>query len=113
MTWAAFFAAWAVHFVAAASPGPAVFVTARTGVTRGFRTACWLGVGVAFGACFWAMAAYLGLSVLFKALPSVFLAFKIACAGSPFRCGGMPISRLTAPPKVRAATGPWPPSGWG
>ncbi|MEY4304431.1 MAG: hypothetical protein RIT52_606 [Pseudomonadota bacterium] len=84
MTWAAFFAAWAVHFVAAASPGPAVFVTARTGVTRGFRTACWLGVGVAFGACFWAMAAYLGLSVLFKALPSVFLAFKIA--GGLFLC---------------------------
>lgn len=84
MTWAAFLAAWAVHFLAAASPGPAVLVTARTGVTQGFRTAVWLAVGVGLGACFWAMAAYLGLSVLFKALPSLFLAFKIA--GGAFLC---------------------------
>lgn len=84
MTWAGFLAAWAVHLLAAASPGPAVFVTARTGITQGFHTAVWLAVGVGLGACFWAMAAYLGLSVLFKALPSLFLAFKIA--GGAFLC---------------------------
>lgn len=84
MTGAAFLAATLLHLLAAASPGPAVLLTARTGVTRGFRTAVWLAVGIGLGACFWATAAFLGLAVLFKAAPALFWGFKIA--GGLFLC---------------------------
>lgn len=77
MTLSAFLAAFALHLLAAASPGPAVLLTARTGVTQGFRTGVWLAVGIGLGACFWAVAAFLGLAVLFKAAPALFWFFKI------------------------------------
>lgn len=77
MTFAAFIAAWALHLAAAASPGPAVLMSARTGVTEGFRTAAWLALGLGLGACFWALAALFGMSVLFRVAPSVFWIAKI------------------------------------
>lgn len=78
MTLAAFLAAWALHFVAAASPGPAILMAARTGVTEGFRTGVWLAVGIGLGAVVWAVAALFGLAVLFKAAPALLWGFKIA-----------------------------------
>lgn len=78
MTWTALFAAWALHVVAAASPGPAVLMTARVGVTEGFRTALWLAVGISIGAVFWAAAALFGLALLFKAAPALLWGYKIA-----------------------------------
>lgn len=84
MTAAALFAAWALHFVAAASPGPAVLLAARTGVTHGFRTGVWLAVGIALGACVWALAALSGLALLFQAAPALLWGFKIA--GGLFLC---------------------------
>jgi len=77
MTLTAFAAAWALHLVAAASPGPAVLVTARTGVTQGFRAAAWAAAGVGIGACLWALAALTGLALLFKLAPALFWGFKI------------------------------------
>lgn len=84
MTLTAFLTAWAVHLVAAASPGPAVLMTARTGVTQGFRTGVWLAVGIGIGACIWATAAVFGLAVLFKAAPALLWAFKLT--GAAFLC---------------------------
>lgn len=78
MTLAAFLAAWGLHLVAAASPGPAVLMAARTGVTEGFRTGFWLAVGLGIGAVFWAVAALFGLAVLFKIAPALLWGFKIA-----------------------------------
>ena len=78
MTFAAFVAAWALSFVAAASPGPAVLMAARTGVTEGFRTGVWLAVGIGAGAVFWAAAALFGLAVLFQAAPTLLWGFKVA-----------------------------------
>ena len=66
MTLTAFLAAWALHLVAAASPGPAILMSARTGVTEGFRTGLFLAMGLGLGAVFWAVAALFGLAVLFK-----------------------------------------------
>ncbi|MGL5010751.1 MAG: LysE family transporter, partial [Paracoccaceae bacterium] len=63
MTLTAFAAAWFLHLIAAASPGPAVLMAARTGVTEGFRTGAWLAVGIGIGAVFWALAALFGLAV--------------------------------------------------
>ncbi|MCF1708665.1 LysE family transporter [Tabrizicola sp. J26] len=77
MTLAAFFAAWALSLMAAASPGPAVLMTARVGVTEGLRTGIWLAVGIGIGAVFWATAALFGLSLLFRAAPALLWTLKI------------------------------------
>jgi threonine/homoserine/homoserine lactone efflux protein len=80
MTLAAFATASFLHLLAAASPGPAVLMTARTGVTEGFRTAALLSVGLAAGAVAWAIAALFGLALLFQIAPAALWAFKIAGA---------------------------------
>jgi threonine/homoserine/homoserine lactone efflux protein len=84
MTLAAFATVWFIHLLAAASPGPAILMAARTGVTRGFRTGAWLSLGIGIGALFWAVAALFGLAVLFKIAPALFWGFKIA--GGLFLC---------------------------
>ncbi len=84
MTLAAFAAAWFLHLIAAASPGPAILMAARTGVTEGFRTGALLAVGIGLGAAAWAVAALFGLAVLFKAAPAFLWGFKIA--GGLFLC---------------------------
>ncbi|WP_323038485.1 LysE family translocator [Gemmobacter sp.] len=84
MTLTAFLAAWALHLVAAASPGPAVLMAARTGVTEGFRTGVWLALGLGIGAVVWAVAALFGLAVLFKVAPALLWGFKVA--GGLFLC---------------------------
>jgi threonine/homoserine/homoserine lactone efflux protein len=84
MTLAAFIAAWAVHLIAAASPGPAILMAARIGVTEGFRTGGFLAIGLGLGAVFWALAALFGLAFLFQVAPALFWAFKIA--GGLFLC---------------------------
>ncbi|MCB5411522.1 LysE family translocator [Pseudogemmobacter faecipullorum] len=78
MTLAAFLAAWGLHLVAAASPGPAILMSARLAVTEGFRVSVWLAAGLALGAVFWALAALFGLAILFKIAPALFWGFKIA-----------------------------------
>ena len=80
MTLSAFLAAWAIQLVAAASPGPAILMSARTGVTEGFRTAAWLSLGIGLGAVVWALAALFGLALLFAVAPMLFWAFKVAGA---------------------------------
>nr|WP_245218444.1 LysE family translocator [Rubellimicrobium aerolatum] len=74
---AAFAAAWLIHLLAAASPGPAILMSARTGVTEGFRTGAWLALGIGFGAVVWAMAALFGLAAVFHVAPALFRGFKV------------------------------------
>jgi threonine/homoserine/homoserine lactone efflux protein len=78
MTLAAFATAWFLHFLAAASPGPAVLLCARLAATEGMRVGAFYSIGVAIGGCMWALAALLGLSVLFEVAPGVLWGFKIA-----------------------------------
>lgn len=78
MTLAAFTAAWFLHLLAAASPGPAVLLAARIGVTEGLRTGVFLAIGIGLGALFWAVAALFGLAVLFQLAPAALWAFKVA-----------------------------------
>jgi threonine/homoserine/homoserine lactone efflux protein len=84
VTLAAFLAAWGLHLIAAASPGPAVLMTARTGMTEGFLTAVWVAVGVALGAVVWAIAALFGLAILFTVAPALLWGYKIV--GGLFLC---------------------------
>jgi threonine/homoserine/homoserine lactone efflux protein len=78
MTLAAFLTVALLHLMAAISPGPAVLISARTGVTEGLRTGAFLAIGIGAGAVVWAAAALFGLAVLFQAAPALLWALKIA-----------------------------------
>lgn len=106
MTLAAFLAAWALHLVAAAaSPGPAVLLAARTGVTQGLRIGLWLALGLGLGAVVRAVAALFGLAVLSKAAPALLLGCKIA--GGLFLCRiGLSMWRHATASLAEAGAGP-------
>lgn len=65
---------------AAVSPGPAVLMSARTGLTEGFRTGFMLAMGIGAGAVIWALAAVFGLTLVFQAAPALLWALKLAGA---------------------------------
>lgn len=77
MTIAAFLAFVGLVVFAAVSPGPAVLMSARTGLTEGFRTGLMLAMGIGAGAVFWAAAAMFGLHLLFAMAPALLWALKI------------------------------------
>ena len=80
MTLAAFLAFAGLVIFAAISPGPAVLMAARTGLTEGFRTGVMLAMGIGSGAVVWALAAMFGLNIVFAAAPSLLWALKIGGA---------------------------------
>ncbi|TVP71183.1 MAG: LysE family translocator [Rhodobacteraceae bacterium] len=80
MTLAAFLAFAGLSLMAAISPGPAVLMAARTGLTEGFRTGAWLAAGIGLGGAIWAGAALFGLGVLFAIAPALLWALKIVGA---------------------------------
>ena len=77
MTLTAFIAVALLHLMAAISPGPAVLMAARTGVTEGLRTGFFLAMGIGIGAVFWAAAALFGLNIVFQAAPALLWGLKI------------------------------------
>ena len=76
MTFAAFVAVALLHLIAAISPGPAVLMSARTGVTEGMRTGAFLAMGIGVGGVIWAAAALFGLALVFEAAPALLWALK-------------------------------------
>jgi threonine/homoserine/homoserine lactone efflux protein len=80
VTLAAFLAFAGLVVFAAVSPGPAVLMAARTGLTEGFRTGVMLAMGIGSGAVVWALAAMFGLNLVFDAAPSLLWALKIGGA---------------------------------
>ena len=78
MTLAAFLTFAGLMLLGAISPGPAVLMSARTGLTEGFRTGAMLAAGIAMGAVFWAAMALFGLGVVFAAAPYLFTTLKLA-----------------------------------
>jgi threonine/homoserine/homoserine lactone efflux protein len=77
VTLAAFLAVAVLHMMAAISPGPAVLMAARTGVTEGLRTGTFLAIGIGIGGVIWAAAALFGLALVFDAAPSLLWSLKI------------------------------------
>lgn len=77
MTLAAFLAVSFLHLMVAISPGPAVLMSARTGVIEGLRTGFFLATGIGVGGVVWALAALFGLNVVFQTAPAVLWALKI------------------------------------
>lgn len=78
MTLAAFLAVSVLHLMAAISPGPAVLMAARTGVTEGLRTGAFLAAGIGVGGVIWAAAALFGLALVFQVAPALLWTLKIA-----------------------------------
>ncbi len=78
MTLTAFLAVAGLLTMGAVSPGPAVLMSARTGVSEGLRTGFFLSLGIGAGAVFWAVLALSGLAVIFQIAPTLLWAFKIA-----------------------------------
>ena len=77
MTLTAFLAVAFLHLMVASSPGPAVLMSARTGVIEGLRTGFFLACGIGIGGVVWAMAALFGLNLVFQAAPALLYALKI------------------------------------
>jgi threonine/homoserine/homoserine lactone efflux protein len=65
---------------AAISPGPAVIMSARTGLTEGMRTGFLLSLGIGAGAVVWASAAMFGLNLVFAVAPALLWALKLGGA---------------------------------
>ena len=78
MTPASFLAFAGLSLFAAVSPGPAVLMSARTGLTEGFHTGAFLAAGIGAGAVVWASAAMFGLNLVFAAAPALLSALKLA-----------------------------------
>lgn len=117
MTLAAFLAAWALHLVAAASPGPAILMAARVGVTEGLRTGVFLSVGIGLGALVWAAAALFGLALLFELAPALLWGFRLLgglfliwIAVQMWRHAPEPLEGAAAPGAGAAAIAPRPPA---
>lgn len=77
MTLTAFLAVAFLHLMVAISPGPAVLMSARTGVIEGLRTGFFLACGIGIGGVVWALAALFGLNLVFQAAPALLYALKI------------------------------------
>ncbi len=80
MTLAGFSVFVGLVLFAVISPGPAVLMSARTGLGEGFRTGVMLALGIACGAVIWALAAMFGLHLIFDAVPALLWALKIGGA---------------------------------
>ncbi len=77
MTLSGFLAIAVLTLMGAVSPGPAVLMSARTGLTEGMRSGAMLALGIGVGACFWAAAALFGLNLVFQAAPILLTALKV------------------------------------
>lgn len=80
MTPAAFSVFVGLVVFAAISPGPAVLMSARTGLTEGMRTGFMLAMGIGAGAVVWASSAMFGLNLVFAAAPALLWALKLGGA---------------------------------
>jgi threonine/homoserine/homoserine lactone efflux protein len=80
MTLSAFLIFVGLVVFAAISPGPAVIMSARTGLTEGMRTGFFLALGIGAGAVVWASAAMFGLNLVFAVAPALLWALKLGGA---------------------------------
>jgi threonine efflux protein len=80
VTAAVFLSIALIHLMAAISPGPSFVMSVRTAASDGFPAALGLAVGLGLGAVIWALAALLGLHLLFELAPTLLTVFKVAGA---------------------------------
>jgi threonine/homoserine/homoserine lactone efflux protein len=108
MTLAVFVSILLLHLIGAISPGPAFVMTVRTAAAEGFRPAFFAAVGLGTGAVCWALAALLGLNLLFQVAPSALLVFKLAGAAFLLWIAWQTFRHANAPLPQADANGPAP-----
>lgn len=69
-----------VQLLAVMSPGPSFLITVRTAVAQSRMAGVKVALGLGAGTVIWAVAALLGLNVLFHAFPPLFIAMKVVGA---------------------------------
>ena len=97
MTLATFLTLLGLQVMAAISPGPAVILAARTGMSHGLRSGVFLAAGIGAGAVFWAASALFGLAILFTLAPGLLMAIKLL-GGAYLVWMGLQIWRHAAEP---------------
>ena len=107
MTLTAFLGFALLTLLGAISPGPAVLMSARTGLTEGFRTGAFLAIGIGAGAVFWAICAMSGLGLIFALAPALLIALKLA-GGAFLIWVGYTLWRDAAKPFVTTDARPTP-----
>ena len=80
MTLAAFLTVAFMHLMVAISPGPAVLMSARIGLTEGSRAGFFVAAGIGIGGVVWASAALFGLNLVFQAAPSLLWGLRLGGA---------------------------------
>ena len=66
-----------LQLMATISPGPSFLITARTAVARSRSDGVKVALGLGAGTVIWSSAALLGLNVMFRAIPILFLGMKV------------------------------------
>src|SRR5215218_9752520 len=89
-----------VQLLAVISPGPSFLITARTAVAHSRTDGVRVALGLGAGTVVWVVAALLGLNVLFRTVPPLFMAMKVVgavfllwIAFQIFRHAAAPIAR--------------------
>ena len=83
-----------VHLVGLLSPGPDFFYVSRAAAMYSRRTAIYAVIGITLGMSIWAIAAVLGLTILFKTLPAL-QGIVMALGGSYLFYLGVKMARVT------------------
>ncbi|MEO0328654.1 MAG: LysE family translocator [Pseudomonadota bacterium] len=84
MTWELLLTFNIASIAAWLSPGPAMLVAIRTALVKGRQAGILIGVGLAFIASMWVLAALLGLHVVFKWFPWAYIVVKVCGAAYLF-----------------------------
>lgn len=83
-----------VHLVGLLSPGPDFFYVSRAAAIHSRRTAIYGVIGITIGVSIWAMAAVLGLAIVFKTMPAL-QGIVMALGGSYLFYLGVKMARVT------------------
>jgi threonine efflux protein len=83
-----------VHLVGLLSPGPDFFYVSRAAAIHSRRTAIYAVIGITLGMSIWAIAAVLGLTILFKTLPAL-QGIVMVLGGSYLFYLGVKMARVT------------------
>ncbi|MBT3187846.1 MAG: LysE family transporter [Anaerolineae bacterium] len=70
-----------IWFIAVITPGPNFFITVKTAVGQSRRTAFFVALGTSTGAVIWGLSGFLGIALLFKTAPWIYLSFKLLGGG--------------------------------
>ena len=67
-----------VWSIAVITPGPNFFITVRTAISRSRRSALFVVLGISTGTILWGLGGFLGINLLFRTVPWIYICLKVA-----------------------------------